>query len=76
MFVGTVSLGVDISSNYAHTSFSTSIPVFFFHVGVPLYFPTPQEYALLPCGHLGFESAVTAQNDNFKAVFIASLHVR
>ena len=30
--------------------------------------------ALLPCGHLDFESAVTAQNNEFKAVFVARIH--
>ena len=30
----------------------------------------------LPCGHFDFESAITAQNDVFKAVFIlARIHV-
>ena len=27
---------------------------------------TPRKYAYLPCGHFDFESAVTAQNDDFK----------
>ena len=36
--------------------------------------PTPRKYAFLPCGHLDFESAVTSQNDEFKAGFIASIH--
>ena len=27
------------------------------------------EIRILPCGHLDFESAVTAQNDEFKAIF-------
>ena len=30
--------------------------------------------AEIPCGHLDFESVVTAQNDEFKAVFIARIH--
>ena len=37
---------------------------------------TPGKYASLPCEHLDFESAVTAQNDEFKAVLTAHLHVR
>ena len=36
--------------------------------------PTPREYAFLPYGHLDFGSAVTAQNDEFKAVLIALIH--
>ena len=28
--------------------------------------PTPREHALLPCGHLDFESAVIPHNDEFK----------
>ena len=36
---------------------------------------TPRKYAaFLPCGHLDSESAVTAQNDECKAVFIARIH--
>ena len=31
-----------------------------------LYTRTPRIYALLPCGHFDFESAATAQNDEFK----------
>ena len=34
---------------------------------------TPRKYAFLPCGHLDFESAVKAQNDEFKGVFIACI---
>ena len=30
----------------------------------------------MTCGHLEFESAVIAQDDEFKAVLIARLHVR
>ena len=37
---------------------------------------TPWKYAFLPCGHLDFMSAVTAQNDEFKAVLIARIHAR
>ena len=33
---------------------------------------TPQKYAFLPCGHLDFESAVTAQDDEFKGSFDSS----
>ena len=34
---------------------------------------TPRKYAFLPCGHhLDFESAVTAQNDEFKSSFHSS----
>ena len=41
-----------------------------------LLYEIPREYAFLPYGHLDFESAVTAQNDKFKVVFIvARLHV-
>ena len=43
------------------------------HVGVRM---TPRRYASLPCGHFNFESAVTAQNDEFKAVLIARIHAR
>ena len=35
---------------------------------------TPRNCAFLPCGHLDFESAVTAQNDEFKAVLTAPIH--
>ena len=31
-------------------------------------------HSSLLCGHLDFESAVTAQSDEFKAVLIASIH--
>ena len=34
---------------------------------------TPRRYAFLPCGHVDFESAVTEQNDEFKAVFIVDV---
>ena len=37
---------------------------------------TPRKHAFLPCGHLDFESAVTAQIDEFKAVLIARIHAR
>ena len=37
---------------------------------------TPRKYASLPCGHLNFESAVTAQNDECKEVLIARFHAR
>ena len=37
---------------------------------------TPWKYVFLPCGHLDFESAVTAQNDEFRAVLIARIHAR
>ena len=37
---------------------------------------TARKYAFLPCGHLDFESAATAQNDEFKAVFIARAHAK
>ena len=33
---------------------------------------TPRKHAFLPCGHLDFESAVTAQNDEFKCSFRSS----
>ena len=33
---------------------------------------TPRKYPLLPCGHLDCESAVTAQNDQFKGSFDSS----
>ena len=33
---------------------------------------TPRKYAILPCGNLDFESAVTAQNDEFKGSFHSS----
>ena len=33
---------------------------------------TPRKYAFLPCGHLGFGSAVTAQNEEFKGSFHSS----
>ena len=32
---------------------------------------TPQKCTFLPCGHLDFESVVTAQNEEFKEVLIA-----
>ena len=35
---------------------------------------TPRKYTFLLCSHRDFESAVTAQNDEFKAVFIAHIH--
>ena len=35
---------------------------------------TPRKHAFLACGHLDFESAVTAQNDEFKEVLIARIH--
>ena len=38
-------------------------------------YPTPRKNASQPCGHLDFESAVTAQNDEFKAVLITRLHL-
>ena len=34
------------------------------------------EYALPSRGHLDFESAVTAQSDDFKELFIARIQVR
>ena len=36
----------------------------------PILVETPREYPFffLPCGHLSFDLAVTAQNDEFKAV--------
>ena len=38
---------------------------------------TARKYAFLfICGHIGFESGLVAQNDEFKAVFIARLNVR
>ena len=33
---------------------------------------TARKYAFLPCGHFDFESAVTAQNDEFKGSFDSS----
>ena len=33
---------------------------------------TPWKYAFLLCGHLDFESVVTAQNDKFKGSFHGS----
>ena len=33
---------------------------------------TAEMYAFLPCGHLDFETAVTAQNDEFKGSFHSS----
>ena len=39
-------------------------------------YPTSRKYAFLPCGQLDFESAVTEQNDEFKAVLIARIHAR
>ena len=33
-------------------------------------FWAPWRYVFLPCGHLNLGSAVTAQNDEFEAVFI------
>ena len=33
---------------------------------------TPWNYAFLSCGHLDFESAVTAQNGKFKYRFVSS----
>ena len=33
---------------------------------------TPRKYAFLPCGHFDFESAVNAQNDEFKGSFDVS----
>ena len=38
------------------------------------YTSTPRKHAFLQCGHLNFDSAVTAQNDEFKPVFIARIH--
>ena len=38
-------------------------------------FATTRKYVFLPCGHIDFESAVTAQNHGFKAVFMARIHV-
>ena len=37
---------------------------------------TPRKFALLPCGHLAFGSAVTAQNGEFRPVLIARIHAR
>ena len=37
-----------------------------------LHQSTPREYAFLPCGHFDFESAETAQNDEFKGSFDSS----
>ena len=38
--------------------------------------PKPREYAFSPSDHFDLESAITAQNDEFKAVLIARFHVR
>ena len=35
---------------------------------------TPRKYAFLPCGHLDFQSAVTAQNDKFEGSLIARIY--
>ena len=38
---------------------------------------TPWKYAFLPCGHLGFKSAVTAQNDEVNdSSYSRSLNVK
>ena len=43
-------------------------------VAVQLYTDqTPRKYAFSPCSHLDYESADTAQNDEFKAVLIARI---
>ena len=34
------------------------------------YYETPRINAFLPCGHLDFESAITARNGELNAVFI------
>ena len=45
---------------------SLNIPVWFDFKG------NRWKHAFLPCGHLDFESAVTAQNDEFKGRFHSS----
>ena len=37
--------------------------------GAAAIWATARKDAFLPCGHLDFESAVTAQNDEFKVSF-------
>ena len=56
---------------------TTPIPNLWWILTKKSFFWAPQDIQTTPpCGHPDFESAVTAQNDEFKAVLIARFHAR